>query len=317
MLRFFRLFASDGDGGGGGGAPPPPAAAPPAAAPAAAAPSWETQVFDSTKPGHFVQDWVTKAPDPAKLQPYATAKTFAELVDTAEKRVTEAQTALRNKAASGLPARPEKDAPPEYWKAYYQAHGLPEKAADYGFKKPDGIADEMWDASGVGQFADLAHQIELKPEQAKSILEFYHKNLQDGISGTQKAEAEGWAAFKHQEAVTLATTYGDKLDSTLNEAQSIADAFGLKELSLDPLNDKFVGVPMTKFIVSLIERIPRGEGQTMANMGAPSQSGQYDKAWAQAAVVKGHPDYEAMTNPRHPRHAEITALRNQAYALGR
>ena len=33
------------------------------------------------------------------------------------------------------------------------------------------------------------------------------------------------------------------------------------------------------------------------------------------AIRQGHPDYEALTNSKHPRHAELTELRNQAYAM--
>ena len=84
----------------------------------------------------------------------------------------------------------------------------------------------------------------------------------------------------------------------------------------DPSSDKFWGVEALQFAVDLLKRVPRGEDGTVRNVGAPSANGAYDKAWAKASMVKGHPDYEARTNSRDPRHKDISRLANEAYALG-
>src|SRR5689334_18233998 len=112
---------TDAGGGAGGGAPPP---------------SWTASILDTATPGALVADWHTKAPDPKAWEPYKGAKTLEELLTTAEKRVGDAQTALRTRPAGG-PERPKADAPADVWDNYRTANGLPLKPEDYGIKRPD------------------------------------------------------------------------------------------------------------------------------------------------------------------------------------
>lgn len=293
-----------------------PPAAPPVTPPAAApAPSWDAGIFDTAKPGGFVENWSAKAPDPAKLAPYAGAKSFGELMDIVESRMAENQTALRNKQAGGLPTRPKVDAPPEYWTAYREAHGLPQTPEGYEVKRPAGVAEELWNGEKVGEFTKLAHDLDMKPEQVQKMLEWYHGDLQNIVAGDQKSRAEAQQKLVQKEALQMATLWGDKVDGTLGDLQSIAKAFEAPAEWFDPASDKFAGPDFANFVAKLLARMPRGEGNTLQNMGAPTPTGQYDMAWVNAAMKSGHPDYEAFRDVRHARHGEVMKLRDQAFAM--
>lgn len=302
------------------GSPPPaapPGGAPPAAAPPASAPAWDAGIFDSSKPGAFVEGWAGKAPDPAKFAPYAGAKSFGEFADIAETRLAEAQTALRNKANGGLPQRPAADAAPELWSHYREAHGLPQTPDDYSIEQTKGLAPELWDAPRVGEFKTLAHDLDLPQDKVQKLLDWYHGGLQEQVAGIQKGQAETHQKMVQAEAVQMAALWGDKVNAKLSDMQTMSKAFKGEPDWFNPSSEKFAGVPFAEFMSNVFARLPRGEGSTLPNMGAPTPNGQYDMKWAEAAQVKGHPDYEAMSNPRHPRHQEVHALWNQAIAMAK
>lgn len=289
---------------------PPAADAPP--------PSWDTQIFDPASPGKLVEGWHAKAPDPKAYEPYASAKSIAEVLEAANKRVTDAQTALRNKpvAPGTLPLRPAADAPPEHWEAYRTAHGLPQKAEDYPISRPPEVAAEIWDDGRVAGFAKFCHDRDVKPEFVQEAIAWFHEDLQKGFGELQELNAGNSKLQREAEAAVLGKVFGANLDPRLKELQSVAQAQGLDPSAFDPASDKYWGVDATRLFAELLDRIPRGEDGTVRNMGAPTANGQYDLAWAKASNDPAHPDYPAWTNPKHPRYAEITRLRNMAYAMG-
>jgi len=278
-------------------------------------PSWGASILDAAKPGALIIDWHMKAKEPAKWEPYKGAKTVDELLGLAEKRVTDAQAALRNKPAGNLPARPEKEATPEAWAAYREAHGLPAKPEDYGITKPDDFPKELWNDTEVTEFAALAHELDLKPDVVKALTTWQQKLARDTFAAHQKAAAESSAALQQSEAAELSKRFGVKLDGTLQELKSTAQASGAPPGLFDPKAPDFLGVHAVTLFAKILERVPRGEDKTRQLFGDSKTAAMYDLAWAKACTAKGHPDYEAITNPKHPRHAELTELRNQAYAL--
>lgn len=287
----------------------------PGAGTTTAQPSWTAGILDTATPGALVADWHTKAPEPGKWEPYKGAKTLEELLGTAEKRVNDAQTALRTRPAAG-PARPAADAAPEAWKAYREANGLPDKPEDYGLARPADFPEQLWSDAEAADFMKFAHDNDLKPDTVKAIATWQQERARNAFADAQKAQAAASADLQKKESEVLAKTFGAKLDGTLKDLQSIAQASGARQSWFDPKAEDFAGVEMVQFFAKMLERIPRGEDGTRQKMGAAVQGGQYDKAWAQAAIRQGHPDYEALTNSKHPRHKELTELRNQAYALG-
>jgi hypothetical protein len=295
---------------------PPVAAHPGGGAAPAAAPEvpWYGQIFDSATPGKLVENWHTKAPDPTKFLPYAGAKTVEDLLGGYEKRLTDAQTALRAKPTGTLPVKPAADAPPEHWKAYREAHGLPETPDGYQLTKPEGLASELWAEPKVKEFAAVAHSLDLKPDQLAGVLDWYHKGLQSEFSAANEQTAAQVAQLRQVESEKLAKAFGDNVDGTLKDMQAVVQAMGADPAIFDPASESFWGPDAAQLFHGLLKRVPRGEGQTMANMGAPTSTGNYDLAWAKAVATKGHPDYEAFSDPSHPRHKQVRELQNIAFA---
>lgn len=280
----------------------------------AAQPSWTAGILDPGTPGALVADWHTKAPDPGKWEPYKGAKNLEELLTLTDKRVSDAQAALRTKQNG--PARPAADAAPEAWKAYREANGLPDKPEDYGLARPDDFPEQLWSDAEAADFMRLAHENDLKPDTVKAIATWQQERARNAFANSQKAEADAFTKLQADENAAMTKAFGSKLDSTLKDLQAIAQASGARPSFFDPKAKEFVGVELLGFVAKMLDRIPRGEDGTRQKMGAAVQGGQYDLAWAKAAIRQGHPDYEALTNSKHPRHAELTELRNQAYALG-
>lgn len=294
-------------------APPAGGGAPPAVAPPVEVP-WYGQIFDSATPGKLVDNWHTKAPDPAKYIPYAGAKTVEELLGGYEKRLTDAQTALRAKPVGTLPVRPAADAPPEHWAAYRQAHGLPETPDGYQLTKPEGLASELWAEPKVKEFAAVAHSLDLKPDQLAGVLDWYHKGVQSEVSAANEQTAAQTAQLRQVESEKLAKAFGNNVDGALKDMQSVVQAMGADPEIFNPQSESFWGPDAAQLFHGLLQRVPRGEGATMANMGAPTATGNYDINWAKAVATKGHPDYEAFANPAHPRHKEVRRLQDIAFA---
>lgn len=306
MKRFSVLMEGEPGAAGGSAAPPvvaPPAATPPAGAAPPADVPWS--------------EYASKHAEPAKLEPYKNAKTWAEVHDLQEKRLADAQTALRTRQQQpGLPPRPPADAPPEAHTAWRAAHGIPETPDGYALTKPEGIPDAAWDQEGANEFQKWAHEKGLAPDLVKDLAAFDVQRQQRVASNMQQQQAQQAEQLRLSEAQELGKRFGDKLDGTLKDVQAIAQSMGKDPKIFDPASDQFWGVEALQFATDLLKRVPRGEDGTVRNVGAPSQNGAYNKEWAKAAIVKGHPDYEALTNASHPRHAEMTQRRNEAYALG-
>ena len=288
--------------------PADPAAPPPA--------SWDAQVWDAAAPGKLIPDWHTKAPDPAKLEPYKGAKSFDELVTLAEKRVSDAQAALRARPAGSAPRPTGDGVTPQQLDAWRSSVGLPLKPEDYPIAKPPGIAAEVWDDAEVKAFAQFAHENDLAPSVVQKSLEWFHSRTQDRVAAANQASATNAQAFQKWETETLGKAFGDRLDSTVKDMKELATVYKQDAEIFDPQSPKFWGAEALVLFSALAARVPRGEDGTLRSMGAPTPTGQYDKAWAKAVLNPAHQDHEAFINPKHPNHARIHELRNQAYAHG-
>lgn len=291
----------------------PPVVDPPVVDPAPPVPA-PAPVVAVEKPW---SEFVSGHPDPAKLEPYKNAKSWAEVYDIQSARLAEAQTALRSRPAPAVAtARPADDAPADVWTAWRASQGIPETPDGYALAKPEGIPDTLWNAEEAKAFSEWAHKEGLHPDLVKKLVAFDASRAQQSVSAAQQQQAQQAEQMRLSEAAELGKRFGDRLDPVLKDLQSVTQAMGKDPGIFDPQSDKFWGVEAVQFAVDLLKRVPRGEDGTVRNIGAPAANGAYDKAWAKASMVKGHPDYEARTDPRHPRHAEISRLANEAYALG-
>ncbi len=284
------------------------------AAPETAA-SWTASIFDNAAPGAFVADWHTKAPEPHRLEPYRNARNVEEFFGIAEKRVSDAQAALRNQSPGG-PPRPGPSAPPEAWAAWRTARGLPQSPDDYALRRPDDFPGELWSDTEATDFARLAHEHDLPADTVHAIAAWQQTRTRDLYAQTQRARAESDAALQASEAAELSRRFGPALDTTLRDLQTVAQSVDVPPSMFNPHAPDFAGVHLTTLFAKLLQRIPRGEDSTARQFGPSGVAPRYDLTWAKAAIKPGHPDYEAITNSKHPRHAELTEARNAAYALG-
>jgi hypothetical protein len=261
-------------------------------------------------------DYLSKHAEPTKLEPYRNAKNSLEAFELAQSRLTEAQTALRTRQP-GLPGKPAADAPPAVVAAWRTAHGLPETPEGYGLTKPEGVADDLYDADEAAAFAKFAHEQGMAPDTVKALQKWYAENTTGKLGAMQQQQQAQDEALRASEAAQLSKLYGDRLDTTLRDLQAMAQAAGKPQGIFDPASPDFWGVEAVEFAAKIVQIVPRGEDAAVRTMGSPLATGQFDLAWAKASIVPGHSDYEAVTNPRHPRFQELSQLRNLAYAAGR
>ena len=261
-------------------------------------------------------EFAAKYPDPAKLEPYKAAKTWGEVYDMQGKRLAEAQTALRTRPAA-LPERPGADAPPEALSAWRAAHGIPETPEGYQLTKPDDVPDSQWRPGDAEAFSKWAHEEGLSPALVKKLQGFDTERQRAWTAEVQQAQAQEKEALQAAESAELAKRFGANVDPILKDLQEFSASRGKDADIFNPASEKFWGVEAVAYVHDLLSLVKRGEDGTTRRVGTPSAVGAWDKTWAKESMTnRSHPDYEARTNPAHPRHAEINAKAAAAYAAG-
>jgi hypothetical protein len=82
---------------------------------------------------------------------------------------------------------PKEDADPEEWESFYSKLGRPEKAEDYGFRKPDSLPDGVeWNGDMVSWFASAAHKAGLTKSQATELMNAWNDNQFSQAHSAQK-----------------------------------------------------------------------------------------------------------------------------------
>lgn len=142
---------------------------------------------------------------------------------------------------------PDKDAPPEAWKPVLQKLGVPDTPDGYGLKVPENLPEGIQvDENEIKEFAGLAHQIGLTPQQVSKLQEYdlarATKMAESGA--TQAADIE--AKFFEEQKQILAKEWGNgpeaKQKVALAERAALTFGFKPEELTTDPLfrNARFV-----------------------------------------------------------------------------
>ena len=155
-----------------------------------------------------------------------------ELVKGSQKPSDFVKEALRWKAQLDKSiVRPEKDATPEQVSAYRTAMGIPAKAEDYGLTKSEFASDEFIKAQ-----SELFLSQGLSKDQAKAMHEQTLKSMQDGASAIKAANLKA----RTETEAALRKEYGDKYDSTLNDARNALRRFASPE-DMEYLNQTGLG----------------------------------------------------------------------------
>lgn len=290
--------------------------------------TWYSTAFAPDKPGEFVPDWHTKAPEEERKtwEAYKDAKNPWEIATKAENRVKEAQTALRNKiaAANNLPPRPEGEAAtPEAWKAYYEARNLPVDPAGYGLARPADFPEALWNDGEAAGYAKLFHEIELTPDQVKALSAHTQGNARQALAAHQQAMQAQQAAidkakadYVQREKEGLVQDFGANVDPAINKIKALCEASKMDPECFNPDNpDKWLGRDTIRALASLVKMIPSTGDFTRQKMGgSPTGSDTRDRNYWSKLDPKSE-DGKAWFNSAHPRHKEVAAARAEAYHL--
>lgn len=287
---------------------------------------WHATIIDATK-GELAPEWWTKAPEEERSEwmRYKDAKTPMDIAMKAAARVKEAQTELRNKKAAdaGLPVRPEGDAAtPEAMAEYYEKRGLPKDPTGYGLNKPEGFPDALWSDGEAQAFAKFFHDKEYSPAQVKELTEFTQQlalvNHAEHLKQQAALQAEMAAkrtAYVQGEQEALVGMFGQRVDPVLKGIEKIAAIAGLDPEHLNPKNpEMWLGANVIKAMESMVSLIPKTGDPTRRDMG-PGQQGNVKDVNYWKNLPNEHPDRKAFENSADPRHKQVVAERNAAYAL--
>lgn len=302
---------------------PPPDATPPET-------PWTEQIFDPASPRSLAEGWLDKVPQDQRQEweRHKDAKSIFDVIENERGRRKEAQTELRNRAAAdkGLPLRPEGEAAtPEAWKAYREAHGLPETPDGYGITKPKDYPDALWVDQEARDFAKFAHDNDISPAAVKAITEWYQSRgltayaaHQQAVAAQQAAEAKARADYIQSQKETLAQNHGVHLDRDLKNIAKMANISGMDAERFNPDNpDQFIGADAVKAFASIYAMLPKSGDPTARMLGRNESQGVKDRSYYTGPDWKaGNPDYDAWAaGPTHARFAEVNRLRNLAYEL--
>lgn len=195
-----------------GGSSLPPAGDPPPAPAAGDSPKPGDKPADPPPPaGPWGDNWreAASAEDQAvlkALQRYASPKDVA-------KALVEAQAKIR----SGELSKPlPDDATPEQIAEYRKARGIPEQAAGYLEKLPDGLVIGEDDKPLFDSFAGELHKHNVDPKVAHGLIAWY-QNL---VSGEDKARVDADAELKATVEHELRTEWGQEFKINVNVVNS-------------------------------------------------------------------------------------------------
>jgi hypothetical protein len=191
-------------------------AAPPPADPTPAAATDFSSILNPD--GTFAADFHTQLPE--DVQSVARGSTDLASVFS---RLRENQAAARQKL-EGHVKLPGKDATPEDLAAYHKAIGVPETPDDYGLKAPDDLPEGVeWNDTFAGEFAQLAHEKGLLPEQVAAIAELYSQH-ETARHTDYEAQAE---ALQAEKKAKLEEAFGDRTPDVIARARQVAQTIGL------------------------------------------------------------------------------------------
>lgn len=189
------------------------------------------------------------------------------------------------KGLEPLPADAPDSVKAEFEQKLRKIVGAPEKPEDYGFKRPDGIPENMFSEEYAGEISKILHKHAASPQLAKDLLAF------DSTFGQQKLEAAKQGAVQAARA-ELSRVYGNRLDSALMDAERGIDiASGLTNIPADSLREQATNNPM---MIQLLAAIKTATSEdTRADGSAPNSARSYIE---QADAI--------MTDANNPYHSD-------------
>jgi hypothetical protein len=172
--------------------------------------------------GNFKQDWTKSLPDDLKQAEGVLSK-YPNPVE-ALRGLANAQKLIGQKSTLKAPAPDAK--PEEVDKFNSQLRdvlGIPQKAEDYKLTKPEKLPDGLtWDESKAGDFAKLAHSLNIPPAAADKIAAWQMQQMA-GMVDAGKQKLDAWVQSQTAE---LKKDWGADFDANLGKAAKAAQIAG-------------------------------------------------------------------------------------------
>jgi hypothetical protein len=151
---------------------------------------------------------------------------------------------LRKIASQKERTRPGEDATDDErqkWNDYLRSQlGVPEKAEGYGWQKPEGVDESMWDQAQVDTFAEILHKGNVAPETAKELFEAYNESL---MSAPEQIEAQV-AQQLQVEREKLNAEFGMDADKMIKQATEAANLWGVPQEEIERIGQTAEGVKL-------------------------------------------------------------------------
>jgi len=189
------------------------------------------------------------------------------------------------KGLEPLPADAPDAVKAEFEQKLRKITGAPEKPEDYGFKRPEGVPENMFSEEYANEVSKILHKHSASPQLAKDLLAF------DATFGQQKLESTKQSVVQAARA-ELSRVYGNKLDSALMDAERGIDiASGLTNIPADSLRQSATNNPM---MIQLLAAIKTATAEDTRADGQPAGS---SRSYIEQADA-------IMTDPSNPYHGD-------------
>lgn len=234
------LLGRGGDGGSNGVSPPPLATKGDGNEGGSTVWDFRTALDDK---GNFKAGWDAGLPDDLKASAAALAK-YPNPLELMRGHANASKLIGQKSAPLKAPAPDAKPEEVERFNAQIRdVLGVPAKAEDYNIAKPDKLPDGLtWNEAEVGEFAKLAHSLNITPAAAQKLVEF---DAQRMAKLHQSGEAKLDEFVKSQEA-ELRKDWGAEFEANLGLASKAAQVVGF-DINDNELanNAKFVKAMLT------------------------------------------------------------------------
>lgn len=138
-----------------------------------------------------------------------------------------AQTLVGKKGLMPLEDNAPEAARKEFDSRLREVLKVPKDVEGYGFKKPEGVDDRIWDNDYASQVAGILHKHAVSPQAAKELLEHNVKYMGEKAVGIEKLQEQKQQEYVESQRKSLQEEWGNKFDENAQSAIKYASKFGL------------------------------------------------------------------------------------------
>ena len=138
--------------------------------------------------GTFADNWRDALPE--NVRDFGPIKTMPDFNTLVQNYVGQEKTIGSYKRQIGLDkvAVPTEASAKEEWDAFYKAAGRPEKAEEYGLKRPDDFPKEHYSEDRAKEAFAKMHEMGISKKQAEGIWQWYHQNIAKDFQGATQSQ---------------------------------------------------------------------------------------------------------------------------------